>query len=247
MRNFNETDGSAQEPKRTGYTRSDWLLIGLAAFTVVPLILMVFFRVGATSSLLVAIVAGVSILAAAFFLSWATEALETVVPQAVALAILALIEIAPEYTIEIILAHRQQINLASASMTGANRLLLGIGWPLIMFIAYVSARRKGKSFIQIRLSARNAPEILCLLLATGYGFVMVIKRSFSLLDSVILIGIYVLYVVLAFRSGRERTPAHEGHDQGEEVVASRSLCWGEFTSSTTRPTLAVWQGSTPFK
>jgi len=210
-----------REGKEKGYTRSDLLFMGLAALTVLPLILVVFFGLGAHSSWLVALVTGVAIIAAAFFLSWATEALETVVPQAVALAILALIEIAPEYTIEIILAHRQQITLASASMTGANRLLLGIGWPLIMFIAYVSARRKGESFTQIQLGVRNVPEILCLLLATGYGFVMVIKRSFSLLDSCVLVGIYATYVVLAFRSGRKNTRVQEeSSEQGESMKES---------------------------
>lgn len=209
-----------QEPMkeaRTGYTYSDWLFIGLATFTVLPLILVVFFGLGAHSSWLVALVTGVAIIAAAFFLSWATEALETVVPQAVALAILALIEIAPEYTIEIILAYRKQIDLASASMTGANRLLLGIGWPLIMFIAYVSARRQGRSFTHIQLSTRNVPEIVCLLLATIYAFVMVLKRTFSLLDSAILIGIYIMYVVLAFRSGREETLSSKSKTKTEEA------------------------------
>lgn len=211
-----------QEPTkeaRIGYSRSDWLLIGLAAFTVLPLILVIFLGLGAQSSLLVALITGVAIIAAAFFLSWATEALETVVPQAVALAVLALIEIAPEYTIEIILAYRKQIDLASASMTGANRLLLGIGWPLIMFIAYVSARRQGQSFTFIQLSARNVPEILCLLLATIYAFVMVLKRSFSLFDSVILIAIYVLYVMLAFRSGRWETASSETEAKVEDVTS----------------------------
>lgn len=111
-------------------------------------------------------------------------------------------------------------------MTGANRLLLGIGWPLIMFIAYVSARRKGSSFTSIQLTARNAPEIVCLLLATIYAFVMVLKRSFSLFDSAILIGIYILYVVLAFRSGREgastsesSTKAEEGQEEDEDDEA----------------------------
>jgi len=33
-------------PEVTGYTRSDWRSIGLAGFTLVPLVLVVFFRVG---------------------------------------------------------------------------------------------------------------------------------------------------------------------------------------------------------
>lgn len=76
-------------------------------------------------------------MAAAFFLTWATEALEVVIAAPVALAILALVEGAPEYALEILLAYRQQGTLAAASMTGANRLLLGLGWPLIFVVAFV--------------------------------------------------------------------------------------------------------------
>ncbi len=56
-------------PEVTGYTRSDWRSIGLAGFTLVPLVLVVFFGVGAGSSVVIAIVAGLAIIAAAFFLS----------------------------------------------------------------------------------------------------------------------------------------------------------------------------------
>jgi cation:H+ antiporter len=183
----------------TGYTRSDWRSIGLAGFTLVPLVLVVFFGVGAGSSVVIAIVAGLAIIAAAFFLSWATEALETVLAQSVALALLALIEVAPEYTFEVILAYRRQTELASASMTGANRLLLGLGWPMIFFVAFWMSRRKGQAFTEIRLDWRNAPEILFLLVVTLYAFVIVLKHTFSLIDSAILILIYGLYIFTALR------------------------------------------------
>jgi len=146
----------------------------------------------------VAVVAGLAIIAATFFLSWATEALETVLAQPVALALLALIEVAPEYTFEVILAYRRQTELASASMTGANRLLLGLGWPMIFFVAFWSSRRKGQAFTEIRLDWRNTPEILFLLVATLYAFVIVLKHTFSLIDSAILILIIAwLYLALA--------------------------------------------------
>ena len=47
----------------TGYTRSDWRSIGLAGFTLVPLVLVVFFGVGASSPVMIAIVAGLAIIA----------------------------------------------------------------------------------------------------------------------------------------------------------------------------------------
>lgn len=206
--------GRATESAR--YTRSDWLLIGLAGSTLVPFVAVRFFGVGAGIPLIVAAAMGVAIIAAAFFLSWATAGLEGVVPQSVALALLALIEIAPEYAVEVILAYRQQVELAAASMTGANRLLLGLGWPLIMLVAFVSARRRGASFTEIRLDARNAPEILFLLVASLYAFVMVVKGTFSLIDSVILILIYAGYILVALKLPPPSVAADDGTGERSE-------------------------------
>ena len=205
-----------REVAESGYTRSDWRKIALAGSTLIPLSLVVFFRVGTGSQVVVAVVTGLSIVAAAFFLSWATEALETVVAQSVALALLALVEVAPEYSFEVILAYRRQTELASASMTGANRLLLGLGWPMIFFVAYLSSRRKGQAFTEIRLDYRNAPEILFLLLATLYAFVIVFKRSFSLIDSAILILMYILYIVFALRTSKKKEKQAEGDEVEED-------------------------------
>nr|MBF6591318.1 hypothetical protein [Ktedonobacterales bacterium] len=116
---------SARLTSARGYTRGDWLSILLASATLVPFLLVRFTRLGGGTPAIVAVVTGLAIVAAAFFLSWATEGLESVVPQSVSLALLALIEVAPEYTFEVILAYRRQTTLAAASMTGANRLLLG--------------------------------------------------------------------------------------------------------------------------
>lgn len=204
------------EATERGYTRSDWRKIALASLTLIPLALVVFFHVGVESPVVVAAVTGLSIIAAAFFLSWATEALETVVAQSVALALLALVEVAPEYTFEVILAYRRQTELASASMTGANRLLLGLGWPMIFFVAYLSSRRRGQAWSSIRLDERNAPEILFLLVATLYAFVIVLKHSFSLIDSAILILMYVLYIVLALRTSHKKRQQADGEETEED-------------------------------
>lgn len=219
---LSERERSSTIQDMTGFTGSDWRFIGLASLTLVPLVLVLFFGVGANSPVVVAVVTGLAIIAAAFFLSWATEGMETVVPQSVALALLALIEVAPEYTFEVILAYRQQTGLAAASMTGANRLLLGLGWPLIFFVAYLAARRRGVPFSGIRLDYRNAPEILALSVATLYAFVMVVKRSFSLVDSAILVLIYILYIVLALRTGRktEKGDAREWAERSLPADAS---------------------------
>ncbi|MCL5951755.1 MAG: hypothetical protein M1132_08550 [Chloroflexi bacterium] len=199
-----EQDERAIESRNAlnGYSRSDWLIIALVGLTIVPFVFVVFFGLGNGSPLAVVAVLGLAIVAAGFFLSWAVEGLETVMAQSLALALLALIEVAPEYAVEITLAWRQQIELAASSMTVANRLLLGIGWPLILFIAYFSARRRGEAFTEIRLDRRRSAEIPFLLIASAYSFIIVLERTLSLFDSAVLIFIYGAYIYTQLRQPR---------------------------------------------
>lgn len=145
-----------RRPCPPGFGRTEWRTIGVAALALVPFVAVRFFGVGRGPSLGMAAGIGVAIVAAAFFLTWATEALEVVIAAAVALAILALVEVAPEYAFEILLAYRQQVSLAAASMTGANRLLFGLGWPLILLLAFWGARRRGQRVTEPRLDARHS-------------------------------------------------------------------------------------------
>jgi cation:H+ antiporter len=94
------------------------------------------------------LLAGVAILGAAFLLSWATELAERDVPQSLALLVLALISVLPEYAVDLHFAWKAGTDpsyapYAVANMTGANRLLIGLGWPLVVVIA--CARRSWRS------------------------------------------------------------------------------------------------------
>lgn len=185
--------------REVNFTRQDWATIGLLASTVIPFILVIFFGWGGHAPLWVAISTGLAIVAGAYFLSWATESLQTVVSQAIALAILALIQVAPEYAFEMVLAWEQKIEFAAATMTGANRLLLGFGWPLIYFVAYFSAKRKKMPFQYIQLDLRQSVEVVFLLIAALYSLVIPAKASLSIYDGFILLAIYVAYVLVALR------------------------------------------------
>lgn len=205
-----------------GYTKKDWLWIGFAAATLVPLLAVRFLHLASGSAFAMVAATGSAIVAAAFCLSWGVEGLETVMPQGAALAILALIEVAPEYSFEVILAFRQQTTLAAATMTGANRLLLGFGWPLLMLTAYLSARRKGQRYCEIRLGREQLGQIVFLLVASLYAFVIVVKRSISLIDSAILILIYGFYIFASLRIGGEKCKEDEEEDKRELGVAART-------------------------
>lgn len=209
--------GTGSHP--SGYTRNDLKWMGLTALCTVPFLAVRFFGMGGHSSIFAAAAIGLAIVAASFFLSWGVEALETAMPQAVALAILALIEVAPEYAIEAVLAFRQQTTLAAASMTGANRLLLGLGWPLILFVAWASARRRGQKFSEITLDRHQIVTVLFLLAASLYAFVIVVKSTLTLVDSSVLIVLYLLYIFAALRTGERDKRGEEDVELG---VAART-------------------------
>ncbi len=93
-----------------------------------------------------ALVFGFAIIGAAFLLTWGAELAQLEVNQGLALAALALIAVLPEYAVDLTFAWKAGSNpdqfapLALANMTGANRLLIGFGWPLVVFVAALAAR-----------------------------------------------------------------------------------------------------------
>ena len=206
-----EGEQSEIEEHARGLDRRDGALIGLLALTLIPFLAVIFGGLGRSNSLVVAGVTGLAIVSAALFLSWATETLETVIPVSAALAVLALIEVLPEYSFEVVLAWERRIELAASSMTGSNRLLLGLGWPLIFFVAYFAARARRRVFGAIEIPRTLAADIVFLAAATVYAVVIVAKGTLGLSDSIVLAGLYVAYIVNALRSGH-----HDQDDDDEE-------------------------------
>ncbi|MDI3297658.1 MAG: hypothetical protein QJR08_00650 [Bacillota bacterium] len=186
-------------PADAAFSRGERRQILWLGLTLVPFVLVLFGGFGRENPLVVAAVTGLAIVAASMYLSWAVEGLESVVSQAVALAVLALIEVAPEYSFSVILAWQQRTDLVVSSMTGSNRLLLGLGWPAILFLAWLGARRRRRPFDGIRLSSHQAVEILFLLIASAYAFVIVLRGSITLLDSLLLVALFLAYVWMALR------------------------------------------------
>ena len=81
---------------------------------------------------LTATLAGIAILGGAFIVSWAAELAERDIPQALAILVLALVSVLPEYAVDLHFAWTagkdpSYAQYAVANMTGANRLLIGLG------------------------------------------------------------------------------------------------------------------------
>ena len=112
-----------------------WLIGALALPT---LWLVAHFGALVETHIAVACVAGAAIFGAAFLLSWATEVAQLDVPRALALSALALVAVFPEYAVDVYFAWQAGKNptytaYATANMTGANRLLIGVGWAVPVF------------------------------------------------------------------------------------------------------------------
>lgn len=206
---------------RPGLDRRDAAVIGLLALTLVPFVAVIFGGLGRSNSLVVAGVTGLAIVSAALFLSWATESLETVIPVSAALAVLALIEVLPEYSFEVVLAWERRIELAASSMTGSNRLLIGLGWPLIFFTAYFASRARQRVFRAIEIPRTLAADIVFLAAATLYVVFIVAKGTLGLSDSIVLVGLYVAYIVNALRSGHHDDDDDEGEEEGEPGIVGK--------------------------
>src|SRR3954449_970774 len=90
-----------------------------------------------------------AILLAAMLIAWAAESAQFFMAQGVALAILAWLQTLPEFAVEAVLAWKQQVPLLMAGLTGALRLLTGLGWPMIYFTAAFFERRRGGKLAEI--------------------------------------------------------------------------------------------------
>jgi len=140
---------------------------------------------------------GLAILGAAFMLSWAAEVAQMDIAQSLAVAILALIAVLPEYAVDLYFAWMAAKDptyghYATANMTGANRLLVGFGWPVIVLIAWMRSRSK---FIGVKLEQSHRTEVAFLGLATVYSIWIPIKGRLDLFDMFFLLLIFTGYVV----------------------------------------------------
>lgn len=174
---------------------------------------------------------GLAIVGAAFLLSWAAEVAQLDISAGLSLAVLALVAVLPEYAVDFVFAYKggesvrafgaacpglngdtSPCSLALANMTGANRLLIGIGWTAVVFVAWYRTKAKAKRdpatppWQGVRLERSHSVEFSFLAIATAYSLTLPLKHSITLIDAVVLIGIFVLYTVRI-----SRAPAEEPH------------------------------------
>ncbi len=148
----------------------------------------------------VILLAGCAILGSAFMLSWSCELAERDIPQALALLVLALVGVLPEYAIDLHFAWTagkdpSYAAYAVANMTGANRLLIGFGWAAVALVACVRRRERG-----MMIAGHQRLELRFLIWATLYSFVIPLTGTINLFDAAVLLALFVAYVRSAIAS-----------------------------------------------
>jgi cation:H+ antiporter len=148
---------------------------------------------------------GLAIFGAAFMLSWSAELAQKDIPQALAIALLALIAVLPEYAVDMYFAWSagkdpKYTAFATANMTGANRLLIGVGWAAVVVTYWLKTGRRA-----IELEPGHKIEIFYLGVATVYSFLIPLKGRLDLIDAVAMIAIFILYMRAAAKAEHVET------------------------------------------
>ena len=144
------------------------------------------------------------IISAAFLIAWGAEAMQFMVSQGLALALLAWLQTLPEFAVEADIAWNAargtpgySDHLVTANFTGSIRLLMGLGMPMVYFIR--ACTRHGRRQKAISLDPFHSVEIVSIFPPTIYFFFIVYRGRLDLLDAVILLGFYVMYMVLLLK------------------------------------------------
>jgi len=146
------------------------------------------------------LVFGAAVVAASFLLAWAAEAAQVDVSGGLATAVLALIAVLPEYAVDLYYAyvsghHPDYTQYAAANMTGSNRLLMGLGWPVVVLVGIVAARRTGGAQPrELLLAPVNRVELGFLLLAGVIAFVIPVSSQINLALGVALLAWFGFYL-----------------------------------------------------
>ena len=144
---------------------------------------------------------GIGIVAGAFLLSWAAEVAQLDVSASLAIAVLALIAVLPEYVIEFVLARDAgasfnlvtrettvEISRVAANVTGSNRLLIGLGWSAVILIYWLKRRRP------LDMRGELGLEITMLTIATLATLAIFFIRQVPFILAVGLVGLFVVYL-----------------------------------------------------
>lgn len=152
-----------------------------------------------------------AVVGATLSIAWATEVAAFFMSRGMALAILAFLQVSPEFAVEAVLAKNaaedpSQLQFVTANFTGANRLLVGAALPVIFFLGSRALKRLGRWPGFLPLAPHHAVEVLALTIPSVYSFIWVLRGRLGLGDSVILVAMFAGYLWVLSKL----PPAEEG-------------------------------------
>ncbi len=151
-----------------------------------------------------------AVISAALLISWGAECYQFVVSQGFAVAVIALLQVMPEFFVEGTIAWQKDVPLMLANFTGSNRLLMGVGWSGVFFITtFANYFKTGKWIKEIKIREEHSIEVIALLVSSAYFCVVLLKGTISLLDSAILLTIFVVYMWALFKLEPEEKEKQE--------------------------------------
>jgi cation:H+ antiporter len=143
---------------------------------------------------------GAAVVSASFLLAWAAEAAQIDVSGGLAIAVLALVAVLPEYAVDLYYAYVSGHNpdytqYAAANMTGSNRLLMGLGWPVVVLVGVLVARKAGATkSTGLVLEPANRVELGFLLIAGVVAFLIPATGQIHLALGVALLAWFAFYL-----------------------------------------------------
>lgn len=155
------------------------------------------------------VIYGAAVVAASFVLAWAAEAAQIDVSGGLAIAVLALIAVLPEYAVDLYYAYisgqvPEYSQYAAANMTGSNRLLMGLGWPVVVLIALAVARKtSGRPVNLLSLEHSNRIELGFLLVAGVVAFIIPASGQIHLVLGIALLAWFGFYLFTISRGEAE--------------------------------------------
>ncbi len=197
------------------------------------------------------VIFGTAVVAASFVLAWAAEAAQVDISGGLAVAILAVIVVLPEYAVDLYFAYRagsqpEYVQFAAANMTGSNRLLLGLGWSAVVAVSLlVASRVSGKPVRTLVLPERYRLELGFLLLAGVVAFAIPVSGQIHLLLGAALLGLLAYYLIRVSRDDGAAEPDLVGPAARIAALPAdqrRPLVVGMFVAST----LAILACAEPF-
>jgi cation:H+ antiporter len=146
---------------------------------------------------------GAAVVAAAFLLAWACEAAQVDIARGVVVAAVAFVAILPEYIVELHFAFTGHAEYVTANLTGASRLLVGFCVAMPAALALLPVRWRPPPLKRIELDPAQRLDLVVLGVAAVWALRGVVGGHFTLLDSAVLVSLYVFFLRRAGEAGGE--------------------------------------------